>query len=387
MNGAAYSIISADSHVVEPGDLWLKHIDRRYAERAPRLVREETTDVFWCEGLPMIPVPATSAAGRDSNELRRNGRFEEDVFPGAYDPDARLKDMAADGVDAEVIYPTFAMRMYQIPDPDFKWAVFAAYNDWATEFCGAYPDRLKGVGMVFTEDVPRAVAELERIRKRGLVGAMTSIAPADRSDSGDPYRGQADYGQTDYDQFWAAAQDLGLPVSLHVVTEPKPLALKTMADHVLYTHSIQRSLASMVFGGLFARFPKLRVISAENDAGWVPYMLERMDYVFDRRRNSLDFAIRGGDTLPSEYFRRHVALTFMRDATAVANRAAIGLDNLLWSSDYPHNDSTWPHSRRVIAEMCAGVPEPEVRRIVRDNAAALYGFAGGETVEGLGYPR
>lgn len=360
------SVISADSHVVEPGDLWLKHIDRRFLERAPRLLHEEKSDVYWCEGVPMIPVPAASAAGRASSQLRREGRFETDVFRGAWDPEVRLTDMARDGIDAEVVYPTMAMKMYQIADADYKWACFTAYNDWVAEFCGAHPDRLKGVGMVSTDEPARAIAELERIRERGLVGAMTSIAPAD----------QEAYGTAVHDDFWAAAQDLGLPVSLHVVTESKAKAFKSIADHVLFNETIQRSLVSLVFGGVFQRFPHLRIISAENDAGWVPYFLERMDYVYDRRQNSLPFAIKGGDTLPSAYFRRNIGFTFMRDRSAVFSRDAIGIENLMWSSDYPHNDSTWPDSQAVIDAICEGIPAADRHQIVYSNAAKLYGFNG-----------
>jgi predicted TIM-barrel fold metal-dependent hydrolase len=361
---ASYKVISADSHIVEPGDLWVNNITPKFRERAPRLVHEETGDVYVCEGLPLVPIPASSAAGKPVTALRRAGRFAEDVRPGAYDPHVRLKDMAIDGVEAEVLYPSMAMALYQVEDLELEWACFSAYNDWLAGFCAASPDRLKGIGMVFTDDVPRATAELTRIRQLGLAGAMVSVAPAQKFSP----------GQSDLDNFWAVAQDLNLPISLHIATESRKERSGSISNLVLLNVSVQQSLVNLIFGGVFARFPRLRVVSAENDAGWVPYYLERMDYIFGHKRAYFDFAIKDGEIMPSAFFRRNVALTFMRDHTALASRDDIGVQNLMWASDFPHGDSTWPRSRQMIEELCTGIPDADRDRIICRNAASLYGF-------------
>jgi predicted TIM-barrel fold metal-dependent hydrolase len=136
---------------------------------------------------------------------------------------------------------------------------------------------------------------------------------------------------------------------------------------------MQRALSHMLFGGVFERFPKLKIVSAENDAGWMAYLLERLDYVFDRRRNYFPMQL-SRTMLPSELVRRATWVTFMRDRSAVEQRESIGRDKLLWSSDYPHQDSTWPESRAMIGRITAGIPAEDRERIVAGNAAALYGF-------------
>jgi predicted TIM-barrel fold metal-dependent hydrolase len=138
---------------------------------------------------------------------------------------------------------------------------------------------------------------------------------------------------------------------------------------------IQRSIAAMIFGGVFERHPDLIVLSVESDIGWIGNFLERMDHAFGRFRFLQGTGGVSADRLPSDYFHRNVRATFMRDKTGLATRHQIGLGNILWSSDYPHADSTWPESQKVIAEQFAGVPEGEKRRILSENAAALYGFS------------
>jgi predicted TIM-barrel fold metal-dependent hydrolase len=358
-----YNVISADSHVVEPPNTWVDNIDPAYRERAPRLVRRGEDDVFWCEEVTLIGVGSSSAAGKKSSELRKGGRFETDVFRGAWDPDARLADMARDGVDAEVVYPTMALRMYQLKDKDLLNAILRAYNRWLSGYSGAHPDRIKGIGMVSLHDVAAATAELPEIRRLGLAGVMVALGPGDAES----------YGSGGYDPFWAKAQELDLPVSLHTLTDPTPRARSTVIASVLDSVDVQVTLGEMIVGGVFERFPKLRVISVEADAGWAPYFIERLDYVYDRRKALYATGL-SGETAPSAFFRRNVWLTFMRDHSGVLGRDQIGVDRLLWSSDYPHGDSTWPNSQQMIESLFRGVPQEDRRRIVCANAQDLYEF-------------
>jgi predicted TIM-barrel fold metal-dependent hydrolase len=157
-------------------------------------------------GFGLVSVPLSSAAGRPSDQLSKVGTFAESVRPGGYDPDARLAAMATDGVDAEVVYPSVAMRLYAFPDLDYRVACFRAYNRWLADFSAAHPDRLKGIGMVGLDDPEAAARELEEIKRLGLAGAMISIRPGDG----------ATYAAPEYEPFWAAAERLDLPVSLHI---------------------------------------------------------------------------------------------------------------------------------------------------------------------------
>ncbi len=358
-----FGVVSADSHVVEPADLWLENIEPAFRERAPRVVRDEKgEDIFFCDGVRLLSPAAMSMAGRPRAEVERTLAA---VYPGAYDPHARLADMERDGVDAEVLYPSIAMRIYEVRDARLVHACFQAYNTWIAGFCSAYPDKFKGIGVIELEEIETAVGEVHRVHKLGLTGLMVTLT------SGDPTL----YSDTRFDRFWAAAEALGLPVSLHIVTDKKPLKFD-MTTETIQAVDAMRSLANMVFGGLFLRFPKLKVVSAENDAGWAGYFVEKMDYLYQEPRRNIvrDFPIKGKGMLPSEYMKRNVAFTFIYDRSGVEARHWYGVDNLMWSSDYPHNASTWPNSQETLAYLFDGVPEDERLRMVAGNAERIYGW-------------
>jgi uncharacterized glyoxalase superfamily protein PhnB/predicted TIM-barrel fold metal-dependent hydrolase len=358
-----FNLVSADSHVVEPVDLWTERIALAFRERAPRIRREESgEDVFYCDGVRLLGPARVSQAGKTNPDLDWSA---DAVYPGGRDPRARLGEMAVDGVEAEVLYPSVTMRIFEVPDPALQQACFAAYNAWIAEFCRQVPDRLKGVAVVALDDLDAAIAEARRAREMGLPGLMISIA------GDDPNL----YGTTAYDRFWAAAEDLEMPVSLHVITNRTPLSY-TVIFESLIAFDVMTALANMVFGGLFDRFPRLKVVSAENDAGWAGYLVERMDRVFTqpRRNRGRDFPIRDRGMLPSAYVRRNFALTFIHDKTAVEARPWIGVENLMWSSDYPHQNSTWPNSAATLDYVFAGVPEDERRLMAAGNAERLYGL-------------
>ena len=361
---AEFTCISADSHIVEPGNLWLDYIAPAYRDRAPRVVREDDRDIYMCEGMRLISMQGAASAGRPSEALGFKGR-ERDVPQGAWDPKARLAEIEPDGVQAEVLYPTMTLRLFAVEDTGLQDACFQAYNDWLTDFCKEVPGRFKGIGVINLDDVPGAIAEMERCLKIGLPGVSIAL-----------YQDQErHYGHPDFDPFWAAAEETGAPVSLHILTERRRASsiYRSPADGVCEADTIQRSLAHMTFNGVFERFPKLRVVSAENDIGWMPYYLERMDYVFDRRRNLYQMNL-SRETPPSEMVKRNVFLTFMRDKAGVMNRGLIGVDRIMWSSDYPHGDSTWPRSQEMIDYLMDDVPAAEQARILVDNARDLYGF-------------
>jgi predicted TIM-barrel fold metal-dependent hydrolase len=378
-----YNVISADSHVAEPVDLWTRYIDPAFAERAPRVVNRDGVEAFVCDGMDLLPLAAIGA-GKPNEDLDRGGTFDETVRPGGYDPAARWADMREDGVDAEVLYPTFALKMYQLPDPVLRRECMRAYNRWLVDFCRdtsrlAGRTVLKGIAMLALEEdgIDQAAAELEEIRRLGLAGAMIAIVSSDWSGSGNPSRGQAIYGDRRFDPFWAKAQDLDLPLSLHILTEVRPRKKIPFMWMTLSPEEIQLTLATLIFLGVFERFPRLKVISAESDAGWLPYFAERMDYQFDRRRSV--YLQHWGQQLspnatPSDFLRRNVWVTFMRDRVGVLARDQIGVDRLMWASDYPHKDSTWPRSRAMIDRLFAGVPDPERAAILHGNVKALYGF-------------
>lgn len=361
-----FKCISADSHVIEPPDLWTRYMEPAFKQRAPHVEREGGYDVYKCEGVTLIPVGALGGAGKPVGVLKSQGTYDKDVPPGAWDPHPRRKEIAADGVEAEVLYPSIALRMFAIPDKDYQLACFRAYNNWLADFCGVYPDRFKGIGLIPIDDIEASVTELKRCKELGLSGVSIAVTPSENQE----------YDKPVFDPLWAAAADTGMPVSLHILTERKfkpKLGIDNLVDGVIAPSATQEAFTRMIFSGVFHRLPKLKVVSAENDVGWVAYFEERLDYLFEKRRAFQQFVI-PLDTPPSQYVRRNCFFTFMRDRSGVLVRHAIGIENMLWSSDYPHQDSTWPNSQKMVQYLCGDIPAAERQKIVAGNAANLYGF-------------
>jgi uncharacterized protein len=367
-----FRLISADSHVVEPPDLWLKRIDRRYLDRAPRVVREETGDAFVCMDSESVGgnkgrmgIGTSATAQKRTEDIALDNERWENVLPGAYDPFARIMDMERDGVEAEILYTTFGLILFAIKDIEFQLACFQAYNDWLSNFCSSFPQRLFGAAMIPTQPVQVAVKEMERCAKMGLRAATISIG----QESGHGY----DHPM--YDPIWRASEMLEMPVSLHVAASEKDFVYtgNMLADFSLAFTLTMYSVVVMIFSGVFDRHPKLKVVSVENDAAWAAGMLERMDYRFERDQGWAGHSsgITSGRK-PSQIFHEHVYCTFMRDHTAVFNRNIIGVRNLMWGSDYPHFDSTWPHSAKVLQQHFADVSQEDQLRIARRNAIELY---------------
>ena len=367
----AERIVSADSHVIEPADVWTARIERRFADRAPHVVHEfngKSGDYFVAEGMTPLAIAAFAVAGVNPREFKDKMREGyANVRPGGWDPVERIKDQDRDGVSAEVIYPSFGMRLFQLDDGELRMACFRAYNDWLAEYCSYDPRRLAGIGTIALDDPALGTDELTRISAKGLRGAMIwGEAPAERP-----------YSDPVYDRFWAAAQDAGVPISLHIVTErrsapaPDLKKISIMKHYVTMHHGIEKSLADLIMGGVLERFPQLKIVSVENDIGWIPHLMQRADHAYDRYRFlERDAAI---PHPPSYYFHRQVYATFQDDRVGIITRDVAGVGNLMWASDYPHSDSTWPNSREVIARDFAGVAEADRRRITADNAAELYG--------------
>ena len=367
-----YKLISSDSHVVEPPDLWQKRIDPKFRDRAPRLVREEDTDQWYADqDFKFGAVGSIAQAGlrfEDPSKITAEGRVEN-IPVGGYDPHAHVKDMEQDGVAANVLYPTQSFLGYLIPASDLLSAVFRAYNDWITEFCKHYPDRLKGIAIINVDDVAEGVAELERAAGMGLVGGMIPLVPLHER-----------YDHPMYEPLWAAAQDLAMPLSLHVsALRPKAglVVEELLGDRVVFTNLefyMRNALAAMIFCGAFERYPKLRVGAVEFEVCWAPFFIMKMDDTYNNRPSGVSGYRYQKDMLPSDFFRRNVFISFQEDAIGMELRHHIGVDNLMWGSDYPHSESTFPKSREIVERILEGVPPDEKAKIAGENCARLYGF-------------
>ncbi len=331
--------ISADSHMSEPLDLWEKGL--------PEEFREYT-------------IPLRGEYGKGFYARR-----------GGYEPGPRLVDMARDGIVAEVLYPTFAKDMYDPGRPPAAAEALArVYNDWMVDFCSEAPDRLWGQAEIALWDIDHAIAEMERCRKAGLVGATIWMVPPE----------DIPFSTDHYDRFWAAAQDLAMPVSMHINTgfgryeaRARGTALgydriatlkRTATGHKQVTAD---ALTDIICSGTFERFPQLKIVVAEIEVGWIPFWLTEMD---KRSRQ------RGLPLMPSEYFYRQCYSTFTEDEVGGMLLERYGQRSFMWSTDYPHvgTGDIWLFSDEVI-ERTLGHLAPEVQaRVLRDNVAELYGM-------------
>jgi len=363
-------VISSDSHVMEPADLWLERLPEKYRDDAPQVTKntEKPGYCFVGKGITPHTISGSWAAGKDGDELKKHleGAGYEAAHPGGWDPAARLDAQETDGLLAEVLYTTLGAHIFRVTDAAFQQACFAAFNDWLAEFCAYAPNRLRGLAMIPLYDIDAGVKELERGAKLGLKGGLIWASPPPELPYGDGER---------YDPFWAAAQDLEMPLSIHIVGGTAEESRVDFSDapmrYMNMIHEVQRSLNTIVLSGVLERFPKLQIVAAECDTGWIPHFMQRLD------RADKKFGAMIGSPLklkPSEYMRRQVWATYLDDTIGAAYAATYGEDSFMWGSDFPHSDSTYPNSHEVIEKNLAGVPESVAHKIVCENAARLYGI-------------
>ncbi|MBS0539007.1 MAG: amidohydrolase family protein [Proteobacteria bacterium] len=361
--------ISADSHITEPPNCYRDHIDPAYRERAPKVVAmDKMGDTFVVDGMKTpVPLGLIAAAGIAPKDIRIGGARFDDLHKGGWDPKMRLADQDRDGVGAELIYPTVGMLICNHPDFDYKKACFDAYNRWLQEYCSHDPKRLIGLGQTAIRTVAEGIADLQAIKAMGFKGVMMPGNP-----------GEKDYDDPAFDPFWEAAVALDMPLSFHILTTSgdntlaKPRGPK-LNGFLSIIRGCQDIMGMLVFSGVFERFPKLRVVCVEADAGWAPHFAYRMDHAYKRHR----YWMKGKDLarLPSEYFRDNISLTFQDDYTAFQFAHLMGDRQLMWASDFPHSDSTWPWSQDVIKEQTAHLDDAQRKRILHDNVAELYKLA------------
>ncbi|MDO8911195.1 MAG: amidohydrolase family protein [Phenylobacterium sp.] len=313
--------ISADSHITEPPHCYVDYIDPKFRNRAPRMERlDKIRDAFVIEGLASpIPMGLVAAAGKDPSRITTHG------------------------------------------------VAFEAYNRWLREYCGEAPDRLYGLAQVSMRTPEDGVAEILRAKEMGFKGVMMPGNPA-----------VEDYDSTVYDKVWAAAVECDMPLSFHTLTgKSDGLAGQTRGPRINGFLSIIRGcqdvMGTFIFGGVFDRFPGLKVVCVEADAGWVPHNMYRMDHAYKRPRYWMKAPPL--ERMPSEYFRDNIYVTFQDDWVAFGMKDMCNVRQLMWANDFPHSDSTWPLSQTMLGEHTKDLREQEGNWICHENVAELYGIA------------
>jgi uncharacterized protein len=388
------SIIDGDGHVIETNDLWTQRMDkRRWGDWIPRFDEQQVT---WFIG-------GRARGGGMANVqrvLEHTGATLEDLakitaslsLPGGSDPHERVKVMERDGIDVSVLYPTHALfygpidPIEAVRDPEFATDCLRAYNDWVSEFCSAYPDKLFAVGGVTLADIDLACQEAERaVNKLGLRGIF--VRPA-------PYINELPFSHEVYDPFWATIQGLDVPVVFHpgvhvdipgacrkyrlVHIDENTLITNMLVDPthggsglgqaIGNTCDMMVTMARILMGGVAERFPRLTCLFVESGGGWVPTQLERMDEqveLFWLERKWLKL-------LPSEYFKRQCYVSFdPGEWNLAASAEFLGSDRILWASDFPHPEYS-PDVVNVLRKNISSLPDEDQRRILAQNAIDAY---------------
>jgi predicted TIM-barrel fold metal-dependent hydrolase len=389
------NMISVDDHVMEPKELWQEQLPASLRERGPRTVREKVKLSFkgghygfernaedgqWCDvwlfddlvtptGLLHAP------AGVPRDEQRNIPAVYEDFRDGTWDQTARLADMDLNHVDAAINYPNIFPRFagqgfLERSDKELALACLRIYNDWMIDdWCaGAGKGRLIPLTLVPLWDPALAAEEVRRCAAKGSYAIAFSENVAKL--------GQPSLYSGAWDVLWEACQETDTSVSMHIgssssmptTSDDAPLATSMS----MYAQNAQGSLCDWVFSGSLERFPELTIAYAESQVGWMPFQLERMDAVWRDGRGDVDNV----KTLPSEQVKGRVYGCVFDDLHGLINRDAVGTDHILWETDYPHSDGTFPHSRKIAHELftAAGMNAQECRMVLRSNAVKAYGL-------------
>ena len=285
---------------------------------------------------------------------------------GGWDPNARMKEMEADGLSAEVLYPTLGLDLFAIDDAGLQEACFRAYNDWLIDYCSVNTDRLIGIPAIPVYNIDNGVKELERCHKAGLKGAIIWQAP----------HPDLPFHSNHYDKFWAACQEIDAPVSLHILTGHSYNKDKNRKGVERYRGSVNlklmdiaNALFEIIHYGVLERNPKLKIVSVENESGWMPWMFQQWDYYYNRFKKQNPPPITRN---PSSFVKDR----FSPASSTITSVGKIynirGEDNIMWSNDFPHPNSTWPNSLKIIQRDLGHLSPETQRKVVCGNVSRLY---------------
>ena len=379
-----YKVISGDSHIDLtwlPGDLFAENAPAEWKERVPRVVDVDGERRWRAGEIDLGGVGAVGSAGRSVAMLRGTDKqVDRMISTGLYDdgakgfyrpttPELRIKDQELDGVDAEVIYPILGISR-KLGDPELAMVVFHIYNDWVADFCKGNPDRFAALACIPNHDPEMAASELRRASALGLRGADFAVATAVKP-----------LYHPSWDVLWSAAAECDMPISFHTTgmkpREPDPADAAALDPYFRATSLTMfqiggiEYLAAIIFSGACDRFPNFRFVLGESGASWLPYACDRMDVEYEDRFQHLNLSMK-----PSDFWRRQGFTTFQKESVVAEFVRAVGEDNLMWGSDYPHPDGVWPDSRQVLEQDLGQLDEGIRRKVVCENAGRLYGFIG-----------
>ena len=366
-----YKIIDCDQHVIEPKNLWKDYLPSKFQDVAPKLVKDEDGGDAWLLGDAVESLGLVAAMNKTPETLKWTGAVMDEMHPGIMEPAGRLELMDQDGISAAVFFPPQRTMIYFMgQEKEFSYEGMKAYNNFITDWTNHCPERLGAVWQMPATGIEDAVTELKRAKEAGAKGVGLGTWPS----------GEAMLSEVD-DQFWAVAEELGLPIQIHIGLTPPTVKTKRVgvakggpAQLVSFSTTMSRMpilFAEFIFTGVFDRFPGLTVVGGEVGAGWVPFFLQELD---DRYRRNHVWTGVELEMLPSDYYLRNCKVGVVNDQFGIQNCDAVGVDTMMWCSDFPHHITDWPNSRHLINSMAQGVDEAKRRQIFCENAGRLYGF-------------
>jgi predicted TIM-barrel fold metal-dependent hydrolase len=377
---ASAKLMSADDHIIEPPRLWVDRVPDRYRDGCPRIVEVDGRQAWLYEG-ELTYIPMGSCRPLDGFDQAGyppapgTARFDE-IRPGCYDPEERVKDMDVDGVWGQLCFPNYARfaghRFFlRVKDPDLGLACLRTYNDYLLdEWCATAPDRLFGSVILPLHDIDAAVSELQRVLAKGARAIAFSENPT--------VLGLPSIHTDHWDPLWAVANEAHLPICTHIGSSSKLVTTSEDAPPTVLVslNGLNSMMAAVdwLFSGVLERFPHLKVILSEGGSGWIPYILERADKAFHDKRLQPNAEIGQGAkaTLPpSQVFAEHVYVCLVDEHFALRSLGDIPVDNLVWEGDYPHGDGLWPHNRAYLDKVLAGVPDADAVKIAGTTLQAL----------------
>jgi uncharacterized protein len=370
-----FGFISVDDHVVEHPKVWTDRLSSaRWGDRIPHIEQRADGSEQWLVDGQEVPLPGIASAGAVMPDRAREPQRWDEVPATAADPCERLKAMDVDGVDYSVLYPSVAgpagETFGKLTDPALELACVQAYNDWLVDEWSAVSPRFVPQCLVPLAPVEAAVKEIRRAVERGHRGVVFPATPM-------MLRDVPHLNDPDWDPIWSTCQELAVPICLHAgpskaiqfpAYEGFSPGLASAMEAITRPASSILIVANFLFSRILTRFPTLKVVFAETSLAWGAYELELADHQFERQRLHME----GYEHTPSELFHRQCYFTGWFDHTGIDTRKAIGLDNILWSSNFPLATSTWPNSREFIARCFAGATAEERYQMLWGNAAALY---------------
>jgi predicted TIM-barrel fold metal-dependent hydrolase len=380
-----HQIVSVDDHLIEHPRVWQDRLPQKHRAAGPRIEEVEGKHLWHYDGQVYPTIGLNAVAGKPREEWGMDPVRYEDMIPGCYDPVARVQDMDLDGVQAALCFPSFpgfaGSTFFRAKDRELAQLCIQAWNDfYLDEWCPTAPDRFIPMGIIPFWDISAAVKEAERIAAKG---ARTISFP----DSPVPF-GLPSFHSDHWDSLWHVCSDTKMPISLHFGSggfvpgfsfgaqqlDPDSFARPDAPFVVavaLFSSNLMWTTVDLLFSGKLQQFPELQFSLAEGGIGWVPYVLERSDYSWDRHKyyQKIDF-----DTRPSDLFRQHFWGCFIDDEHGLANRHSVGVERIMLEIDYPHSDSNWPNSRKRAGEVLANVPDDEAEMIVESNARRMLHF-------------